>query len=98
MNTTLQRAAEIVTDFGQGNWDQTIPASRLQFEDFDHVTEKGTGNSYKMMTSAKRLISQRLRLPVDYLQRCPRNLQAENLNYWLRGTAKLGHWEERFSL
>lgn len=84
MNTTLQRAAEIVTDFGQGNWDQTIPASRLQFEDFDHVTEKGTGNSYKMMTSAKRLISQRLRLPVDYLQRCPRNLQAENLNYWLR--------------
>jgi hypothetical protein len=84
MNITLKRAAEIVDAFGNGNWDQTIPASRLQFEDFDHVTERGTGNIYKMMDSAKRLISQRLRLPADYLARCPRDLQAENLNYWLR--------------
>lgn len=84
MNTTLQKAAEVVTDFSQGNWDQTIPASQLEFGDFDHVQEKGTGNVYKMMNSAKRLISQRLRLPVDYLERCPRDLQAQNLNYWLQ--------------
>lgn len=84
MQTTLQRAAEIVTDFGQGNWDQTIPASRLEFTDFNSVTEKGTGNVYQMMSSAKRLISQRLRLPTDYLARCPKDLQAQNLNYWLR--------------
>jgi hypothetical protein len=84
MNTTLQRAAEITSEFSHGNWDQTIPASSLEFEDLDHVTERGTGNVYRMMGSAKRLISQRLRLPTDYLERCPRNLQAENLNYWLR--------------
>jgi hypothetical protein len=83
MNTTLQRAAEITSEFGHGNWDGMFPASRLEFEDFDHVTERGTGNVYSMMGSAKRLISQRLRLPADYLARCPRDLQAENLNYWL---------------
>jgi hypothetical protein len=84
MNTTLQRAAEMTTEFNHGNWDGMFPASRLEFEDFDHVSEKGTGNVYNMMGSAKRLISQRLRLPADYLARCPRDLQAENLNYWLR--------------
>jgi len=87
MNTTLQRAAEIVGDFSHGNWDGIFPASRLKFEDFNHVSEKGTGMVYQMMGSAKRLISQRLRLPADYLERCPRDLQAQNLNYWLR---KLG--------
>lgn len=84
MITTLQRAEEMTSAFGQGNRDQTIPASRLEFEDFDHLTEKGSGRVYKMMSSAKRLISQRLHLPSDYLERCPRDLQAENLNYWLR--------------
>lgn len=84
MSTTLQRAAEMTSAFGHGNWDQAIPASRLEFEDFNHLTDNGTGNVYKMMTSAKRLISQRLHLPSDYLERCPKNLQAENLNYWLR--------------
>jgi hypothetical protein len=84
MNTTLQSAAEVVSEFSHGNWDGIFPASRLEFEDFNHITEKGTGNVYNMMDSAKRLISQRLRLPGDYLERCPRDLQAENLNYWLR--------------
>ena len=74
----------MVGEFSHGNWDGTFPASRLEFEDFNHVTEKGTGNIYQMMGSAKRLISQRLRLPADYLARCPRDLQAQNLNYWLR--------------
>jgi|WetSurMetagenome_2_1015567.scaffolds.fasta_scaffold143825_2 hypothetical protein len=83
MNTTLQRASEITSEFSHGNWDGMFPASRLEFEDFDHITERGTGNVYNLMGSAKRLISQRLRLPADYLERCPRDLQARNLNYWL---------------
>jgi len=83
MHAKLQRAAEMTTEFSHGNWDRMFPASRLEFEDFDHVSEKGSGNVYKMMSLAKRLISQRLRLPADYLGRCPRDLQARNLNYWL---------------
>jgi hypothetical protein len=84
MNTTLQRASEITSEFSHGNWDGMFAASILEFEDFDHVAEKDTGNVYNMMGSAKRLISQRLHLPADYLERCPRDLQAQNLNYWLR--------------
>jgi len=60
MNTTFQRAAEMVGEFSHGNWDGTFPASRLEFEDFNHVTEKGTGNVYQMMGSAKSVYANEL--------------------------------------
>lgn len=84
MQTTLERAAEMTTAFSQGNWDWTISASSLEFKDLDHLVEREDGRVFSMMRSAKRLISRRLRLPLEYLERCPRDLQAQNLNYWLR--------------
>jgi len=84
MNTTLSKAAEIVTHDSQGNWDSTMRASQLEFPDFNHLRMRDSGAEYNMLPSAKRLISHRLRLPAEYLERCPRNLQAENLNYWLK--------------
>ncbi len=41
-----------------------------------------------MPHSAKQLISKRFRVPLGYIERCPGNLQARNLNNWL---AYLGH-------
>ena len=35
------------------------------------------------MPIAQRLIANRLRIPQSYLSRCPEDLQAENLNYWI---------------
>jgi len=84
MNTTLAKAAELVSHSSQGNWDSTMRASQLEFPDFNHLRMRDGGAEYKMLPSAKRLISHRLRLPAEYLERCPRNLQAENLNYWLK--------------
>lgn len=84
MNTKLRRAAEIVSDTSHGNWNRTFPASDLEFRDLDTLVIKESGNEYEMLPSAKRLISTRLRLPQDYLMRCPPELQAQNLNHWLR--------------
>jgi hypothetical protein len=33
--------------------------------------------------TAQRLLSNRLRVPYSYLSRCPAELQARNLNYWI---------------
>ena len=37
---------------------------------------------------AQRLLANRLRVPFTYLDRCPADLQAENLNYWLEQEKK----------
>ena len=37
-----------------------------------------------MLPSAQRLFANRLRVPHSYLVRCPAELQAENLNHWIR--------------
>ena len=41
------------------------------------------GKQVEVAPSAQRLLSNRLRVPFSYLSRCPANLQAENLNYWI---------------
>lgn len=84
MQTSLRTAMDMVGDFAHGNWNRTFRASELEFEDLDSLIVKDTGNVYRMLDSAKRLICGRLRLPQDYLARCPKELQAQNLNHWLR--------------
>ena len=37
----------------------------------------------EVLPQAQRLLANRLRVPFTYLDRCPADLQAENLNYWL---------------
>ena len=36
----------------------------------------------------RRLLANRLRVPFTYLERCPADLQAENLNHWLEQERK----------
>ena len=83
MKMKLQEAANRVNDLAHGNWNRMLRASELEFGDFNSLIVRESGNVYQMMDSAKRLICGRLRLPQDYLARCPAHLQAENLNHWL---------------
>ncbi len=81
MNVTLEEAYARVRRLASGNWDRTLPASQLKFLDFDSLAVEDT--AYRVLPSAKRLISKRFRVPSGYLERCPSDLQAENLNNWL---------------
>ena len=43
-----------------------------------------SGKELEILPSAQRLFANRLRIPHSYLIRCPEELQAENLNHWIR--------------
>jgi hypothetical protein len=43
-----------------------------------------SGKEVEVLPSAQRLFANRLRVPHSYLVRCPSELQAENLNHWIR--------------
>jgi hypothetical protein len=47
-----------------------------------------SGKQVEILPSGQRLFANRLRLPHAYLARCPKELQAENLNFWIREEAK----------
>jgi hypothetical protein len=46
------------------------------------------GQYFGVLPSAQRLLANRLRIPHSYLNRCPVELQAENLNYWIEQERK----------
>jgi hypothetical protein len=52
--------------------------------EFDSLTQMWVaGKQIEVAPSAQRLLSNRLRVPYSYLSRCPAELQAANLNYWI---------------
>jgi hypothetical protein len=52
--------------------------------EFDSLTQMWvSGKQIEVAPTAQRLLSNRLRVPYSYLSRCPAELQARNLNYWI---------------
>lgn len=76
------QAREIIQKQAENNHDQLFPPSVMEFEDFDTI--RIGASCYEVAPTAKRLIGQRLGVPAPYIDRCSPELQARNLNYWLR--------------
>jgi hypothetical protein len=52
--------------------------------EFDSLTRMWvSGKRVDVLPSAQRLLANRLRVPFSYLNRCPADLQAQNLNFWI---------------
>ena len=84
--TTLGQLVEHVENVSRGNYDETIPLSDMEFA---NLKEMYIGNvGVEVLPQAQRLLANRLRVPFTYLDRCPADLQAENLNYWLEQEKK----------
>jgi hypothetical protein len=82
----LGQLVEHVENVSRGNFDETIPLSDMEFA---NLKEMYIGNvGVEVLPQAQRLLDNRLRVPFTYLDRCPADLQAENLNYWLREEKK----------
>ena len=73
---------ELVTKQADNHWDELYSPSAMEFQDFNKI--RINNMVYSVTGSAKRLIGQRLGIPAPYIEKCPPELQAENLNYWLR--------------
>ncbi len=73
---------QIVQRQAEGHWDKLVTPMEMQFRNFDEI--EISGELFDVSMSAKRLIGQRLGVPVPYIQRCAPELQERNLNYWLK--------------
>jgi len=63
-------------------YDETIPVTDMMFHSIDRI--QISGKEVEVLPSAQRLFANRLKVPHSYLVRCPSELQAENLNHWIR--------------
>ena len=84
--TTLGNLIEQVETMSAGNFDETVSLSEIEFGSLNEMWIGGVG--VDVLPQAQRLLANRLRAPFSYLDRCPAELQAQNLNYWLEQERK----------
>ena len=80
--TTLGAVFDKVDALSANCYDQNIKVRNISFESLDTI--KIGSDQHKMRTVAQRSISNRLGVPFQYLRKCPPDIQAENLNYWIQ--------------
>mgnify|MGYP001136335780 CR=1 FL=1 len=83
---TLENVVEMAKSDAKGCYDEIVSVESVSFEDLS--TMYIGSQRLDVLPAAKRLISGRLKVPQYYLERCPKELQAENLNYWIRQESK----------
>ena len=83
---TLETVIDMTRDIAVNHHDQIVPLSDIEFENLDkaHIC----GSEIEVLPSAQKLLANRLRIPHQYLARCPEYLQESNLNYWIREEQK----------
>jgi hypothetical protein len=79
--TNLGEVATIVEQNAQTHRDQLVRSDDIHFVNLEQIVINGELHS--VLPHAGRLISNRLGVPHQYLNRCPASLQAKNLNHWL---------------
>jgi hypothetical protein len=77
--TTLESVINSVHEQSANHYDNIVPVRDMRFESL--VRMNIAGQSFGVLRSAQRLLANRLRVSFSYLNRCPVELQAENLNY-----------------
>lgn len=79
--TTLGEVNNRVKKLSRNCWDDFIPVGDISFQDIESVHI--AGESHPLKSIAQRSISNRLGIPYNYIRKCPRELQAVNLNHWI---------------
>lgn len=83
--TTLENVINRVHEQSANHFDDIVPVNDMSFDSLKRMNI--AGQSFGVLPSAQRLLANRLRVPFTYLNRCPQELQAENLNYWIEREA-----------
>ncbi|MBT4451269.1 MAG: DUF932 domain-containing protein [Gammaproteobacteria bacterium] len=84
--TTLENVITQVHQDSINHFDEVMPVHEMSFDNLNQMWI--SGKQVSVAPSAQRLLSNRLRVPYSYLSRCPEDLQAENLNYWVEQEAQ----------
>ena len=84
--TTLETVINEVHQDSIHHFDETVPVHEMYFDSLKQMWI--SGEPVAVAPTAQRLFSNRLRVPYSYLSRCPEDLQARNLNYWIEQERK----------
>jgi hypothetical protein len=79
---TFESVITKVHAMSENYFDETIAVTDMMFHSIDRM--RISGKEVTVLPSAQRLFANRLRVPHSYLVRCPSELQADNLNHWIR--------------
>lgn len=79
--STLETVIGKVHEQSINHYDEIVPVNEMEFDSLTCMWV--SGKPVEVAPSAQRLLANRLRVPYSYLSRCPEELQARNLNYWI---------------
>ena len=80
--TTFGQVVNKVDELSRNCTDQLIRTPEITFDNLKTV--RIAGEPHQLRTNAQSLMSNRLGIPMQYLRRCPADVQAFNLNYWIK--------------
>lgn len=83
--TTLENVITEVHHHSINHFDEVMPVHEMHFDSLKQMWI--SGKQIDIAPSAQHLLSNRLRVPYSYLSRCPEDLQAHNLNFWIEQEA-----------
>lgn len=79
---TLQKAYDLVDKMSAECIDKTVDVPSIEFDSLELM--RISGEAHAVRPVAQRSISARLGIPYQYLARCPQEIQAQNLNHWIK--------------
>jgi hypothetical protein len=80
--TTLASVMERVNNMSKNHTDKSIRTKDISFENLNTV--KIGSDEHTLRPIAQQAISNRLGIPINYLRRCPDEVQALNMNHWIK--------------
>ena len=83
---TLETVIDRVHQMSVNQYDEIVPVQDMDFDSLNQMWI--SGRRTVILPSAQRLLANRLKVPFSYLSRCPAELQARNLNYWIEQERK----------
>jgi len=80
--TALGKVMERVERLSADHHDQFINVHELAFDGLEKVSI--SGEPHQLRPAAQQSIANRLGIPIQYLRRCPEQIQQLNMNYWIQ--------------
>ena len=80
--TTLEKVSARVDELSKNCFDHLVPVKDISFDSLESV--KISNEVHPMRPIAQQSIANRLGIPIQYLRKCPSEVQAYNMNHWIK--------------
>lgn len=80
--TTLEKVSERVSELSKNCVDHLIGVEDISFDGLESI--RIANEIHTMRSIAQQSIAYRLGIPIQYLKKCPSEIQAYNMNHWIK--------------